>query len=56
MKHSGSCLELFGAFVTVAIQKFRVILFWAFGLFLVGSVVQEFEHVFFIFLFLLNRL
>ncbi len=43
-------LKLLRGFITVAVKEFGVELFRAFGGFLVGSVVKEFQHKFDIFI------
>lgn len=40
-------------FVAVAVEELGVVLFWAFGWFLVCAVVQEFQHVFLYFYLLI---
>jgi len=50
VEESGGGLEFLGRLVAVAVEELGVVLFGAFGRFLVRAVVQEFQHVFYIFI------
>ena len=50
VEESGIVLKLLRGLVAVAVKEFGLELFGAFGGFLVGSVVKEFQHKFDIFI------